>query len=88
MKKLVFATRIMQDQPFTVAGRTFYSRLITSSEELQLTELNGLATVTPRRSAVLQQETEFMAAFLTRRVRDSDPITPPGWPTSSALRLP
>lgn len=70
MKKLIFATRHMQDRPFTLGGRTFFSRLLNGSEEIDLTELDSLREVTLKRSDSLRNEAAVAQRLLQVRRRD------------------
>lgn len=92
MKKLIFATRHMQDRPFQIGGRTFFSRLLNGGEEIDLTELDSLRAVTEKRSDSLRSEVALMQRLLQSRRRDKGEDVTSEWVTQelgpvSAKRL-
>lgn len=70
MKKMVFATRQMQDRPVTLGDQTFYSRLLTGAEELLVAEHDALTSLTPKRSEALALNVQLMLDLLRPRLRD------------------
>jgi len=70
MKKMVFATKQMQDRPVVLGDQTFYSRLLTGAEELLVAEHDALVALTPKRSESLALTMQMVLNILQPRVRD------------------
>jgi len=70
MKKMVFATKQMQDRPVVLGDQTFYSRLLTGAEELLVAEHDALVALTPKRSEALTLTMQMLLSILQPRARD------------------